>query len=833
MFLFWRTVLAFTIALAVSAPMPTASTASAEPSPDRLFQQGMQRYAANQLEAAIHIWQRVRLVYQRQHNRAGERAALENLGAAYVKLEHYRPAIAALEACLQLTGLDAVREARVRSNLGLAYQALGNYPQAIQLHRQAGKLLYAAGDRQALGQVLSNLGNAFAALGDDTNALIAYRQSLKLAQQTHDSVGTSTALNNLGFVHLNLGQYDRAFTFFEESLRLNRTIANRAGQASTLLNIGSTYHALNAIAKAQTFYQQALVIARAIGDRQRESEALSSLGLVLEDLNQFPQAIAHHEQSLAMARARDDPAAQSRALNNLGHALFGAGKLVEAEAAVQAAAKLLDELRIGLSDRDSISLFDTQLNTYNLLQQIRVAAHKPEAALEAAEQGRARSLAQLLARQHPIPHSPESATASGAVPATRIAAPSVAEIRDIARHQRATLVEYTIVPDADFKFRGKQRAKEVGLFIWVVQPSGKITLRQVKLPDRSDRRGAATSPAPSGLTALVSQTRQAIRGLGIVASQSSAANSSLGFAPEPSAVAAQLQQLHRVLIAPIADLLPSQPTEEVVFIPQEALLLVPFAALQSAQGTYLIEQHTIRVAPAIQVLALARPPLARRLAAPLVVGNPTMPIVALAPDAAPTQLVPLPGAEQEARQVAQLLHSQALIGQQATETIVKQKLATASWVHLATHGLLDYATSARPGSQTNRIPGAIALAPSASDDGLLTSEELLTLHLQAEMVVLSACDTGQGTITGDGVVGLSRSLMAAGAANVLVSLWSVPDAATAQLMRAFYQNLPSAAAPQRASSYAAALRLAMLATLKDHPNPIDWAAFVLMGSAAP
>jgi CHAT domain-containing protein len=108
---------------------------------------------------------------------------------------------------------------------------------------------------------------------------------------------------------------------------------------------------------------------------------------------------------------------------------------------------------------------------------------------------------------------------------------------------------------------------------------------------------------------------------------------------------------------------------------------------------------------------------------------------------------------------------------------------------------------------------------------LLTADEILELQLNAELVVLSACDSGQGRVTGDGVVGLSRSLISAGAPTVLVSLWAVQDSPTAQLMVNFYQNL------QQDSDKAKALRQAMLATMQEYPNPLNWAAFTLIGEA--
>ncbi len=119
-----------------------------------------------------------------------------------------------------------------------------------------------------------------------------------------------------------------------------------------------------------------------------------------------------------------------------------------------------------------------------------------------------------------------------------------------------------------------------------------------------------------------------------------------------------------------------------------------------------------------------------------------------------------------------------------------------------------------------------SIAPGNGKDGLLTSDEILTaLDLNAELVVLSACYTDLGTITGDGVIGFSRALITAGTPGLVVSLWSMPDAPTAALMTEFYRQM------QQGQDKAQALRQAMLATMQTNPDPRDWAAFTLIGAA--
>lgn len=213
----------------------------------------------------------------------------------------------------------------------------------------------------------------------------------------------------------------------------------------------------------------------------------------------------------------------------------------------------------------------------------------------------------------------------------------------------------------------------------------------------------------------------------------------------------------------------------------------------------------------------------------LVMGNLTMPSVPSSIGGKPQQLAALPGAEREAKAIAPLLNTQPLIGNQATKTVVEQLMPKARIIHLATHGLLD---------DVDGMGSAIALAPDSTAsltkgggqdrvNGLLTAAEIFSLKLNADLVFLSACDTGRGKLVGDGVIGLSRSFISAGVSSVMVSLWAVSDDSTAYLMAEFYKNI------QHNPDKAQALRQAMLTTMKkgEYANPKQWAAFTLIGEA--
>ena len=778
-----------------SLPVVAQTTDARQAEGDRLLQQGIQQYQTSQFQAALNSWQKALQLYRVLKNRYKEGWALGNLGVAYLNLGDYSKAIEYGQQQLVIAReiQDRDGEAAALNNLGLAYRSQGNYAKAIEYGQQSLDIAQEIKNRYGEGTALGTLGVAYLSLGNDAKAIEYMQQWLAIAREIQDRRGEGTALGNLGLAYRSLGDYDKAIEYGQQSLDIAQEIKNRHGEGATLGNLGIAYYSQGNYAKAIEYGQQHLAIAREIQDRQGEGLALGNLGLTYIYLGNYAKAIEYGQQHLAIAREIQDRRGEGMALNNLGVALLNAGNPTESEKMLINAIQVWESMRqmLGSNDANKVSIFEEQAGTYRTLQQVRVAQNNPIAALEIAERGRARAFVDLLTQR----------LSTGDANSVIASAPNQDEIRQIAKAQNATLVQYSIIYDG-FQIQGKQVARESALYIWVIQPTGEITFRQVDLKPLWQNNASLAS------LIIVNQESLDIRN-----------RSSLGSIKPPNF---NLRMLHQLLIDPIASLLPKDPNAHVIFIPQGSLFQVPFPALQDANGTYLIQKHTILTAPSIQVLALTRQQRLKLASQPsnsgkaLVLGNPTMPSVSLYPGEPKQTLPPLPGAEAEARAIAPLLKTQAITGAQGTKAAIVQKMPQASIIHLATHGLLD---------DVRGLGSAIALAPSGNDDGLLTAEEIFDMKLQASLVVLSACNTGEGRITGDGVIGLSRALISAGVPSVIVSLWAVPDAPTSELMQAFYQNL------QQNPNKAQALRQAMLTTMKTHSNPRNWAAFTLIGEA--
>ncbi len=837
---------------------------------------GIAYAALGQYQQAIGYYEQRLAIAREISDHRGQGQTLNNLGEAYRKLSQYKQAIDFYEQSFVIAREigDRPMEGSALGNLGIAYFDLGQYQQAIDYYEQQLRITREIGDRQGVGNALGSLGNSYFSLGQYQQAIILLGQSLVIAREIGSRSGEGSALNNLGITYAALGQYQSAIDFHEQSLAITRAIGNRSGEKNALGGLGNSYFGLGQYQQAIDYYEQQLGITREIGDRQGKGLALNNLGNVYLSLRQYQQAIDYYEQSLAIAHEVGDRRGEGKSLGNLGTTYVGLGQYQEAigyyeqslaiaretgnhaeegltlnnlgatyyrlrqfSASTDAFLKAIaiyDTLRTtDLSDSEKISFFDTYLGTYLGLQKSLIAQNEPEQALVYAERGRARAFVELLATRTTTNGNPNAASLES------ISSPDLTEIQRIAREQNTILVNYSVVSDES-------------LFIWVVQPTGEVAFRSVEL-DGSGNGSSTINPiaaidgpvyrsatSDSELTALVSESRSVV-----------------GERENPNTP--QLQELHKLLIDPIADLLPSDPNAQVVFIPQGQLFLVPFAALQDEDGTYLIEKHTILTAPSIQVFGLANEAVGTRNVASLstdnalVVGNPTMPTVWLPNkdgDLAETQLSYLSGAKAEAEAIGGFFNIPALTGEQATEARVKQLLPNASLIHLATHGLLEYGIPESSGVLD--LPGAIALAPGNGEDGLLTSAEILEMDLQADLAILSACDTGRGRITGDGVVGLSRALITAGVPSVMVSLWAVNDDSTSLLMQRFYEFLATGEFTK-----AEALRQAQLSLLYDEDtetrleavradisvetsgrrdvptgsrHPYHWAPFILIGN---
>ena len=275
-----------------------------------------------------------------------------------------------------------------------------------------------------------------------------------------------------------------------------------------------------------------------------------------------------------------------------------------------------------------------------------------------------------------------------------------------------------------------------------------------------------------------------------------------------------LQTFYNVVIDPIRDLLHS---DEVVIVPQGPLCLAPYAAFMDLKSEYLCETFRIRLVPSLSSLRLIQncPADWHSKTGALLVGDPWVQEVVYEG----MTLGQLKWAEKEVQMIGEILQAKPLVGKQATKDEVLRRISSVALVHIAAHGKME--------------TGEIALAPNttrssvnpAREDYLLTMKDVLEAKIRARLVVLSCCHSAWGEVKSEGVVGIARAFLGAGARSVLVSLWAIDDEATMEFMKVFYKQLV------HGRSASEALNEAMKSMREsDRFNAVKyWAPFVLIG----
>jgi CHAT domain-containing protein len=270
---------------------------------------------------------------------------------------------------------------------------------------------------------------------------------------------------------------------------------------------------------------------------------------------------------------------------------------------------------------------------------------------------------------------------------------------------------------------------------------------------------------------------------------------------------------------------------KILVVPDGILYYLSFEALNPKPGRFLVEDFTIGYAPSVSVFASLRPARAARAYDLLAYGDPVFSQAEAVQmrsvyRSAGISLSRLPNTKTEVEEIGALFppaREKLRLGLEATEASVKsERLGSYRLIHFATHAVIDERVPARSGI-------VLSLVNTGQEDGILRASEIFNLDLKADLVTLSACQTGLGKmVRGEGMIGLTRAILYAGASSVLVSLWEVNDLATPPLMKSLYARL------REGQSVAEALREAKLAMIHSdrpaHRHPHFWAPFIVSGA---
>ena len=665
--------------------------------------------------------------------------------------------------------------------------ASDDFDVAFDRLNQARSILEELDDRRNLARVLTSLGRLYRVHGHPDQALDFYRRARDLQQQTGDVQGVIQSLNAVGVALNYLGKASEALRYDEQALRLARGTGSPLLIKFILEAIGSTRMSLGQYQAAAAALEEA---------RALEPPRAVTLMLLSEarfHLGQYDGAAKAADE--ASVFSGDGNEVRRDAMERRALALWKLGKTDEALSDVRQLMESVEQARARLVPSDFMKqgFSDTDRETTSVAIHILVDSGHEREALETAERARGRAFLDLLAGKDLRPHA-SAASADDAVA--------------LARRLDSTILAYWV--------------DDISTTIWTVSPDGRI----------------AQAHTNFGAPALEKWINEALPGPGGTA-EATVAMPSRGGEPVLATRARQdsWRRLYDALIRPVRAHLPSKPGSRLTIIPHGPLFRLSFAALTDEKGRYLIENYTLHYAPAIEVFQYtlqAQQQTATLPARYLLVANPAgMP----AADGKP--LPPLPGAENEIRVIARLVPAgtaRLLQGKQADAASVRAAMPAATVIHLATHGIISNADPLRSYLALGRTSGRLA------SNGRLTAQEVYSLGLHADLVVLSACRTGLGRISGDGVAGLVRAFLYAGTASVVSTIWDVADQPAAQLFETFYRSLNATAGNSKSEALRAAqlhlirslrkgevLAETPLGKLRLPEDPVLWAGYVLVG----
>jgi CHAT domain-containing protein/Tfp pilus assembly protein PilF len=817
-------------------------------------------------------------------SKAVEASTLVNLGVATMTTGD--PGDAADRFASALPYFRSVRdvesEATTLTYLGIAYNAIGELQKALDAMNEALPLRRAiaarTGDSRGVASTLSSIGTTYSLLGDHERALAHHETALPLQRAAGDQAGIAATLSYIGLARSHLGETTKAVAAFEEALAIREARNDTRGTANVLLNLGAVAQASGDLRGAMARFERALELWRLASDHSGEAATLSSLAFARALSGENEKAIAMLDDALALTGPTGDTRTEASILGARARVLERTGRLADARVDLERALDIFERSRSTVVSQELRATFFASRSEYyaayiNVLMKLHDSAPSggyDALALRASERARARGLVELLAeaRVDLRRDAPSALVArkrtlerglderAGELARLRLARAGESQVAAAQRSVDTSLEEIerveTEIRRASPRFAALEYPRPLSLdeirrrvldrdtalleyalgsetsYLWVVTLDRLATFR---LPPRSEIGDVARA-----LVELLNERNRAV-------ADESAEQRRTRWSRADADYWDTAELLSDMILAPAARLLGSK---RLLVSADGPLHVVPFAALPAPSARNatdrrrpLVADHEIAYIASATALAelraetSTRPRSTRTLVA---FGDPVFGIKddRIAPESSRgvasesriANLPRLPETASEARGIVALVppgQATLLLGFEANRgAATSQDLGNYRLVHFATHGIVD---SQQP--QLSGLVLSLVDAKGTPQDGFLRAYDVYGLTLSADAVVLSACQTGLGKeMRGEGIVGFTRGFMYAGAARVVVTLWSVNDSATRDLMLRFYEAIL-----RDGASPSAALRAAQLAVRagSGREAPYYWAAFTVHG----
>ena len=774
-------------------------------------------------EAAIKDFQLCLEIGKEIGDKSYEASALEGLGLAHDNLGQFKAAMDFFELQLQIAQDlgDKILEISSCCNLGNTCLHLGNFKQALDYHTQQLNSVKESGYRRGEGVAYGCLGNVYYKLGFLKNAIENHERQLEIVKEHGDKEEEARVYGNLGNDYRSLGNLQKAKHYYERNLKIAKEIKAKFVEVGVYANLGIVYRHMKDFEKAIENHNRNLEICKKMGDRPGEGRAYGNLGLTYGDLGDLEKALEYHKLCLEVAKEVEDKACEGHAYGNtgttylllgdceralqclecqrkiaievgdeigqavanyhVGYVFESMDSLCKALHCFESSVRMLNDMRTRLLSNEEwkIGLRDVYKMVYAGLWRVLINQDKIKEGLIAAEQGRAQALKGLMELNYGLKTADGRRTG-----------------QEMSINDTLSCISSVIVFTATYSDLTCH---------WVLQKES-VCLRKLSIAYNIQWMLEAAREKIGVRDGAQCEDRSLDR------LRNNEEESEGCVQRRPAALPNQdnpFRTLYELTISPIIDLIHG---DELIVVPEGPLWLAPYAAFMDPNSRYLSESFRIRFLPSLLSLKIILdcPADYHAKNGALLVGDPWVEEV---------KLKQLPCARREVELIAEILHTTPLTGKEATKDEVLKQLSNVALVHIAAHGRME--------------TGEIALSPNptrasekpSDEDFLLTMSDVLNVRLRARLVVLSCCHSGRGEIKAEGVVGIARAFLGAGARSVLVSLWAIHDEATLEFMTYFYQHLAEGESASKSLNQA----MKFMRESDEFSDVKYWAPFVLIG----
>ncbi len=733
---------------------------------------------------AIDVYEKALNIYQALGMEAEMSMLLNGIGELYRMQGQYDNALERYEHALSIDRkLGQEMNTAIRfNNIGVVYCAWGQYDTALDFYQQALEIAHQHNKEAAVAMFLMNIGRVYEEWGKYGDALPYFEHAMEIFHRENDDASIALAFASIGLVYSAWDDSDNALHYYKLALAIDQKLNRNAEVAAHLNNIGSIYMVQGEYDAALDSFKQALALVQTLDRAPEIATTLNNIGNVHEALEEYNNALEYFERALDIDRRLGREAEMAIRYNNIGAVFYVQEQYTEAIPYFVDAVALLETIRKTAPGDVRRDYFASQIHTYRFLISCYIRLGDFENAFKIIELSRAKRLEEQLAgvtTEFPIPSLTSFQHTLSDDAAVLIYA------NTIEHHVVQMLITHTTCSASERSYNELTRQN--------TSPEPANALIEQYLTQLFDP--SFKSPSP--------EQRHNIRGDGDV---------------QAIEVSTLSKRLYAFLIGKHRERLRGKP--RLLILPDGELNILPFEMLIDPSGQYLVETHHITYAQSLGVLSV----IGQRNYAPdrkpllafggavyeeetyqeeLAEYDAQVSYVQKCVDFALRRGQPLgtiyaalrrkgwenlPGTLTEVNAIREAVKgAEVVTGTDVNEASIKAlsdrgELAQYTLLHFATHGLIN--------PEIPELSALVLSQISGTEDGYLRAEEIANLHLQADFVTLSACETGLGKLySGEGMVGLPQAFLLAGANGVSVSLWSVADESTAQFMTALYTLL--------------------------------------------